>query len=355
MNSMAQYGKEVVYMRLPNSYGSVTKLSGRRRRPWMVRITEGWNDKGKEIRRVLGYYKTRAEALAGLAEYRQHPYDIESHSITFAELYQRWAKQNFLDHDESVPNAYTAAYKRLPNLHDMQFADIRGRHIQGEIDACPLGYSTKKAMKTLCNKLYALAIDCELVTTNYTSTVKLPPKVESRIHKPFPESELSILWQHTDDFSACVALVLCYTGFRPTELAKVRTENVHLAERYIMGGMKTAAGRNRCVPIAKKILPIVSSWYSEANEYLLMSPKDGKPVLTYDRMRSVWETSPALKLLPQQHLPHDGRHTCATMLDNAGVNLKTAQLILGHASHDVTRRVYTHKTIQQLIDAIDSI
>lgn len=41
--------------------------------------------------------------------------------------------------------------------------------------------------------------------------------------------------------------------------------------------------------------------------------------------------------------------------DNAGVNLKTAQLILGHASHDVTRRVYTHKTIQQLIDAIDSI
>ena len=28
-------------MKLPNKYGSVTKLKGNRRRPWMVRVTTG--------------------------------------------------------------------------------------------------------------------------------------------------------------------------------------------------------------------------------------------------------------------------------------------------------------------------
>lgn len=31
-------------MRLPNGYGSIHKLSGKRHRPWAVRITTQWND-----------------------------------------------------------------------------------------------------------------------------------------------------------------------------------------------------------------------------------------------------------------------------------------------------------------------
>ena len=29
-------------MRLPNGYGSVYKLSGKRRKPWAARVTTGW-------------------------------------------------------------------------------------------------------------------------------------------------------------------------------------------------------------------------------------------------------------------------------------------------------------------------
>lgn len=55
------------------------------------------------------------------------------------------------------------------------------------------------------------------------------------------------------------------------------------------------------------------------------------------------------------HLPHDGRHTCATLLDNADVNKTIVKKILGHAGDDVTEKVYTHKTIQQLVEAINLI
>ncbi len=40
---------------------------------------------------------------------------------------------------------------------------------------------------------------------------------------------------------------------------------------------------------------------------------------------------------------------------DADIPLKIRQQILGHTSKDITNRVYTHKTIQQLIDAINRI
>jgi integrase len=39
---------------------------------------------------------------------------------------------------------------------------------------------------------------------------------------------------------------------------------------------------------------------------------------------------------------HQFRHTFCTMLYNAGVDVKTAQDILGHSSVNVTLNIYTH-------------
>ena len=94
--------------------------------------------------------------------------------------------------------------------------------------------------------------------------------------------------------------------------------------------------------------------YNADNEYLVIDPFDDQPMLTYDRMREhAWKRSKIL--MPLHHLPHDGRHTCATLLDNADTPKKIIQLILGHRATDITHRVYTHKTLKQLIDAINLI
>ena len=49
-------------MRNPNGYGSIIKLSGKRRKPFAVRVTIGWNNNGKQIYKYIGYYKTKQEA-----------------------------------------------------------------------------------------------------------------------------------------------------------------------------------------------------------------------------------------------------------------------------------------------------
>ena len=60
-------------MKLPNGYGSVYKLSGKRRCPYRAIITERWQrnaETGKFIqkRKTIGYYETKALALEALAD-----------------------------------------------------------------------------------------------------------------------------------------------------------------------------------------------------------------------------------------------------------------------------------------------
>ena len=56
----------------------------------------------------------------------------------------------------------------------------------------------------------------------------------------------------------------------------------------------------------------------------------------------------------EQYTPHYCRHTCATMLREAGVAEDIRKLILGHASGDITDR-YTHVPNTMLVEAIDMI
>ena len=165
--------------------------------------------------------------------------------------------------------------------------------------------------------MFKYAIDQEIVATNYATLVELPVKEDSEIHKSFSREELDNLWRHTDDLGAMVALILCYTGLRPTELALIKTADVDLAARYMKGGIKTKAGKNRFIPIAEKIFPLVEGFYLPANKFLLTM--DGAPLSNAQNLRKqIWDKSPLLA----NHLPHDGRHTCATLMDDAEILLK---------------------------------
>ena len=60
----------MIPIRNPNGYGSVYKLSGKRRRPFVASITTGQDElTGKQKRQILGYYATRKEAMQALADY----------------------------------------------------------------------------------------------------------------------------------------------------------------------------------------------------------------------------------------------------------------------------------------------
>lgn len=56
------------------------------------------------------------------------------------------------------------------------------------------------------------------------------------------------------------------------------------------------------------------------------------------------------------HRPHDTRHTCISLLAEAGVDDRMVKKIAGHKGQGgVTQQVYTHFEIQALLDAINKI
>ena len=120
---------------------------------------------------------------------------------------------------------FTKILRRFTN-----FSRIRKRHIQTVIDDCPLKTQAKSHMKTVCTQMFKFAIDMEIVTTNFAALVELPTTEASELHKPFTREELAALWKHTDDLGARVALILCYTGLRPTELTLIKTTDATLAQ-----------------------------------------------------------------------------------------------------------------------------
>lgn len=55
------------------------------------------------------------------------------------------------------------------------------------------------------------------------------------------------------------------------------------------------------------------------------------------------------------HSPYDCRHTFATLMSRAKADDHCIKLIMGHRIDDITKRVYTHKVIEDLIMEVNKI
>lgn len=340
-------------MRLPNGYGSVIKNTGSRRKPFQARITKDYDDEGKQIYETIGFFEKREEALRALAEYHNRPYDIGSSKLTFVELYRRWSKDYYSKIGDSAVTNYKNAYRYCEPLYNIRFADIRTPQMQKIIDESGVGYATRKVIKTFLGLLYKYAFQNDIVDKKYSEFTNIG-KNEAKINrKPFSEKEIDNLFKHVDKLEFVdTVLIMIYTGLRISELLSIETTNVHIEDRYMVGGMKTDAGKDRIIPINKKIEPLINKYFNLQNKYLIVNYK-GEQMKYSNYRREKFDN--IMEKLNMKHTPHDCRHTFASIMDSVNANKLCIKRIIGHASSDITDKVYTHKTIKELIEAIDLI
>ena len=140
-------------MKLPNGYGSVYKLSGKRRCPYRAIVTERWlfdvETGKKQIRKTIGYYETKNKALEALAEYNKSPFDLESSKITLQEVYDRWSAEHFPTVSESNIKGYKAAFLLCAPLVNKRFVDITLDDLQYIADNSGKNTPTLKKYKVL--------------------------------------------------------------------------------------------------------------------------------------------------------------------------------------------------------------
>ena len=346
-------------MKNPNGYGSVVKLSGNRRKPFWVRKTTGWNEKGRPIYETIGYVATREEGNILLAEYNKNPWDVDRIKITLEELFDLWLEKKSPKLGVSNRNSLKSAYKHIEKLSGMKYREIKSFHMQDCIDNCGKGYSTQGAIKNLWGHLDRFSLELDIITRGY-SELLTSDSIPATSRNRFSDEEIKRIWKIYNEYQEGkvfegipiewidTVLIFLYSGFRISELLTLKSENVNLKDKIFKGGIKTSAGKNRIVPIHSAILPIVKNRLNLDFDYLININGHKVSQTTY---RANWNI--LMTYLNIDKTPHECRHTFESVLDSKGANRRCIDLMMGHVSKDVGNRVYNHKTIEELRTAIE--
>lgn len=338
-------------MRRCNGSGSIIKLGGKRRKPYAVRVTAGWTDDGKQILKYLSYHEKKTDARRALDAYNVNPYDIDAAKITFEEIYERWSKTEFETLSNSMINSYRSAYKHCKPLYGKVFKDLRKSHLQAVVDSIKAP-SMQDVTKFLFLKSYKYALENDIVNKNYAQFVKVAKKEEAKEKKPFTREEIDILWENVDKVKyADLVLILLYTGMRIGELLNMEKSNIFLEERYMIGGSKTKAGKNRVIPLHKRIVPLIEKRMNESDSQWLYINRIGAKLKYNSFTQYHWE--PIIKLVGSEELtPHSCRHTFVSEMSKLNIKPLVLKRIVGHSNASITDH-YTHLDLGELLEAID--
>lgn len=323
--------------KLANGTGSVYKLSGRRSKPWAARKTVGRNEKGQQVYKFIGFYKTRTEAMNALTAYNKSPYSLEGERL--CDMYEDFMEEYRETHAPKTIRNTETSWDHLAPLHNESIATLSRRTLQVFFDKLDVTEPVKIRIKTLLKMImdYSIRYDViqpeKIVILDYID-LKSKKQVNSIKREIFTKEEINKLWAIDDDI-AHIVLFLIYTGLRAGEFCDLTEDDVENDIIHI-NKAKTNAGI-RDVPLsdkAKQLCPLAqfTDYYDLRNKF------------------KAW-----CKRHDISHNLHDTRHTCVSLLTEANVDERIIQAIVGHKGKNVTQKVYTHIGIDTMRDALNKI
>ena len=336
-------------------------MKERRRKPYKASVTIGWTDDGKQIRKLIGYYRTYDEATIAVSNYNENPYDISGGRATFSDVYEKWSDQKFPHISDSNIKGYEASYKHCSFLHNKPFKDIGVDDLQYVVDSCGCNYPTLRKILILFSQLYGYAVPRKLTDRDYSEAVDIgkykAKNPNKRNRTAFSADEIAKIKAVDNTDVARTVLMLIYSGMRIGELLNLKKCDCHLDEQYIdVVAAKTASGIRK-VPIADKTLAYWQRFYNKLDsEYLVsMDGRDFHDKKGYTAYKDTY-WAPFMDTLEfGKRDIHETRHTCSTMLHEAEIYEPKINRILGHSGKTTAENVYTHLDIADLLEAINRI
>lgn len=347
-------------MKRPNGTGSVVRLAGNRRRPYVVRVS--CRDKHHHvIQKALSYHETQAKALEALDHYNllvsaSAAPPPDQLSVTVQQVFDGWSAREFRKINPPSVKSHKAAWnKRVSRYAGRIMRSVTLDEWQAILDEDEDEGRSQSLINndaSLIRALYRYAMKRDIVSKDYSQFLDVPivdPKSKKGAFDDLHLKKLENLV--ADGFPwADTALILCYTGFRISEFLELTRFSYHPENGgYLQGGRKTRAGRDRIVPIHPKIWPYLQHWMDQNTDTIIS--REGQPVsAAWYREYAFAPIAEAIEI--PEATPHWCRHTLATNLHAAGVDEITRKLILGHSlKSDITAH-YTHPGIGFLHDAI---
>ena len=338
-----------------NAQGSVYKLSGNRSRPWCAVLPAQYDLEGNQKRLILGYYASKTEGLNALNAAISRNLVSSRVDMTIEQCYKEWSETAFRELSQKRISSYETSYKYISSLKNKRIADTRSNDIQKIVNELAQTVPARSIeIKLLYGKLCKYAMSLDIIYQDYSKFVKVP-SYEHRQKRIFTKEEINKVdnFAKSGNETAMAIMIMIYTGLRVSEFLEMKHDNVNLDEGYMIGGNKTAAGKNRIIPIHSRIYPYVDYFY-QLNEETLYRPEKRKPISACHFTTYIFEKY--LSSIGIEGLtPHSTRHTHATMAQEAGIASEDIIKIMGHSDYKITTETYIHQSVEKLKESIEKI
>lgn len=302
------------------------------------------------------------------------------------------------------PSLKAASYDRLESTYQSQIKRSQvGRCQLGNITSMDiqrlineksqiLSYSSIKKIYELLNSCFEYAVVSRAMNFNPVRAVQMPKKENMKKKEKqvrvFSKEELArienvaeitcqsgaLRYKHTWFF-----ILLANTGLRAGEALALRWDHVDLENGFIYVDQNASivkcrdGEKNRCQVIITTVKTKTGNRVVPCNEKALQALKELQAYQKLHHIDSDYvDCNDKGELLSQQTLPkilkailkaadvpyrsvHSFRHTFATNLIHAGVDVKVVSQLLGHSSVKITYDTYVHVGVDSAIDAVSRL
>jgi integrase len=325
-----------------------------------------WHDGARHV--AGDTFITKADALAWLSRAeadisRGSWVDPSAGRVCLREVVERWLTSNptkrtsSLARDESIMRTHV-----LPWLGDRQVARVKRADVQALVDrwtseraASPVG-----RMFSALRAVFSFAVASELIVRSPCVGVRLPraglverpvlaPGQLQRLAGALGPDEAPMMWLGVVGglrWAECAGLTVSCLDL----LARSVSVTQQLGRDGLLGEPKSRAGRRRlAIPgwLADDLAALVARRRLSAADgsALVFVSAEGQPLHYPNWRRRTW--LPACKAADLGGMRfHDLRSMAATALVASGVDVKTAQVRLGHSSPTVTLGIYARATAE---------
>lgn len=303
---------------------------------------------------------------------------LQEENMTFRELSELWLNNEKIGRvkEQSIKVIRSQLQSINNSIGDIKAKDLRQSHVERFRQSyIKLGKPSRynQCLVTI-RAIVRYAVRKDIMSRDITQGL-LKIKYDPKIKRALTTTERNLIMKADfNDFERCFINLLLYTGLRKSEALALNVSDIDIAHKKIninktlvtskkVGNClqdytKTKAGK-RQVPIPAPLLPILEK-YIQGESGILFTSRNGN-YIGNGSMCNHWGN--ILKKLQEVSAtpladditPHTFRHTYASDLYKAGVDIKQAQYLLGHDDIKTTLDTYTHFGYMDVkVDKLDS-
>lgn len=323
------------------------------------------------------YGKTEEEAIEKKIELKRKLEEgavAETKGATVDQWFARWKELYKADQGITAKSLlmYDEKYKNYiqPVVGHKKMADVKEMHLQTIMNTTA-GKSRSTALKVrmVIQQMFRRAYRARMIPFDPSEDLQIPRTATKKTRRSLTDEERRL-------FLACAPKVPCseillamyYTGMRPGELMALTWGDIDFEREEISVNKavesgtygkvkkpKTSAGV-RMIPLRKPLREILEPKKGEPGDYVFLNQAGNQQsVDTFSRVwkstlremdiangAKVYRNRIIESTLADDLVPYCLRHTFCTDLQEAGVPINVAKVLMGHSDISVTANIYTH-------------